>query len=116
MSAIIRLPWSICPAAVNAPLMPSRTCQPCTERLAFRAWQRYQLVRCYIFGGRAGIEPYNAQSRLQAIVDTAVDAIITIDSLGNVKDFSRSAERLFGRAPVGSREQMLRVRARWPDD
>ena len=38
----------------------------------------------------------NAQSRLQAIVDTAVDAIITIDGLGNIKDFSRSAERLFG--------------------
>src|SRR5690554_1588753 len=30
-------------------------------------------------------------------VDTAVDAIITIDGLGNVKDFSRSAERLWGR-------------------
>lgn len=38
----------------------------------------------------------HAQSRLQAIVDTAVDAIITIDGLGTIQSFSRSAERLLG--------------------
>lgn len=38
----------------------------------------------------------SAQSRLQAIVDTAVDAIITIDGIGTIADFNRSAERLFG--------------------
>ncbi|MGA0584137.1 MAG: MHYT domain-containing protein, partial [Castellaniella sp.] len=37
-----------------------------------------------------------SQSRLQAILDTAVDAIITIDGHGIVREFSRSAERLFG--------------------
>ncbi|MFT0534247.1 MHYT domain-containing protein [Castellaniella hirudinis] len=37
-----------------------------------------------------------SKSRLRAIVDTAVDAIITIDGLGTVQEFSRSAERLFG--------------------
>lgn len=36
------------------------------------------------------------QSRLQTIVDTAVDGIITIDSQGLIQSFSRSAERIFG--------------------
>ena len=36
------------------------------------------------------------QSRLQAILDTAVDAIITIDGAGIVQEFSHSAERLLG--------------------
>lgn len=35
-------------------------------------------------------------SRLQATLDTAVDGIITIDSKGLIRDFNRSAERLFG--------------------
>ncbi|MCK9238340.1 MAG: ATP-binding protein [Thiopseudomonas sp.] len=34
--------------------------------------------------------------RLQAILDTAVDAIITIDGYGNIQEFNASAERLFG--------------------
>ncbi len=38
----------------------------------------------------------STQSRMQAIVDTAVDAIITIDGLGTIRDFNLSAERLFG--------------------
>lgn len=37
-----------------------------------------------------------SKSRVRAIVDTAVDAIITIDGQGTVQDFSSSAERLFG--------------------
>ncbi|HEX7386350.1 MAG TPA: MHYT domain-containing protein [Castellaniella sp.] len=41
-------------------------------------------------------EAENAKSRLQAIFDTAVDAIITIDPYGVVQEFSHSAERLFG--------------------
>jgi PAS domain S-box-containing protein len=40
----------------------------------------------------------SGKSRLQAIFDTTVDAIITIDSYGTVREFSRSAERLFGYA------------------
>lgn len=37
-----------------------------------------------------------SEARLRATVDTAVDAIITIDHLGIVRSFNRSAERLFG--------------------
>lgn len=37
-----------------------------------------------------------SESRIRAIVDTAVDGIITIDSKGIIQDFNTSAERLFG--------------------
>lgn len=36
------------------------------------------------------------KGRLQAILDTAVDAIITIDGRGNIQEFNKSAERLLG--------------------
>jgi PAS domain S-box-containing protein len=55
-------------------------------------------------------EVETAKSRLQAIFDTAVDAIITIDPYGIVQEFSRSAERLFGYAAaevVGRNIKML---------
>ena len=38
----------------------------------------------------------DGETRLRAILDTAVDGIITIDSRGLVQSFSPSAERLFG--------------------
>lgn len=38
----------------------------------------------------------DSRSRLRAILDTAVDGIITIDSRGLIKSFNHSAERLFG--------------------
>lgn len=37
-----------------------------------------------------------SESRIRAIVETAVDGIIIIDSKGIVRDMNRSAERLFG--------------------
>ncbi|MBO9538316.1 MAG: PAS domain S-box protein [Herbaspirillum sp.] len=37
-----------------------------------------------------------SESRIRAIVETAVDGIITIDSKGKVQAMNRSAERLFG--------------------
>ncbi|WP_322996633.1 MHYT domain-containing protein [Castellaniella sp.] len=51
-----------------------------------------------------------SKSRLRAIVDTAVDAIITIDGKGTVQEFSRSAELLFGYAAaevIGQNVKML---------
>ncbi|MGB6007992.1 MHYT domain-containing protein [Castellaniella sp.] len=51
-----------------------------------------------------------SKSRLRAIVDTAVDALITIDGHGTVQEFSPSAERLFGYAAdevVGRNVKML---------
>ncbi|WP_298013467.1 MHYT domain-containing protein [uncultured Castellaniella sp.] len=51
-----------------------------------------------------------SKSRLRAIVDTAVDAIITMDGHGTVQEFSPSAERLFGYAAaevVGRNVNML---------
>ncbi|HRL22828.1 MAG TPA: MHYT domain-containing protein [Alcaligenes sp.] len=37
-----------------------------------------------------------SESHIRAIVDTAVDGIITINSRGAIQDFNHSAERLFG--------------------
>ncbi len=37
-----------------------------------------------------------SQVRLQAIIDTAVDGIITIDTLGSIESFSPAAEEIFG--------------------
>ena len=36
------------------------------------------------------------EARLQAVLDTAVDGIITIDHQGLIQSFNRSAERIFG--------------------
>ncbi len=38
----------------------------------------------------------DSKSRMRAILDTAVDGIITIDSHGRIQSFNQSAERLFG--------------------
>jgi diguanylate cyclase (GGDEF)-like protein/PAS domain S-box-containing protein len=38
----------------------------------------------------------HSESRLRALVDTAVDGIITIDQWGAIQSFNRSAERIFG--------------------
>lgn len=38
----------------------------------------------------------NSETRMRAIVDTAVDAIVTIDAKGIVKSFNPAAQKLFG--------------------
>jgi two-component system sensor kinase FixL len=38
----------------------------------------------------------DSEARLRSLVDSAVDAIIVIDSRGRIESFNRSAERLFG--------------------
>ncbi|HEY0858881.1 MAG TPA: PAS domain S-box protein [Albitalea sp.] len=51
-----------------------------------------------------------SQARLDAIVDTALDAIIVIDDEGRIERFNRAAERMFGHAAdevVGRNVSML---------
>lgn len=46
------------------------------------------------------METGSASSRLQAVLDTAVDAIITIDERGAVESANSAVERLFGHRPA----------------
>ena len=62
--------------------------------------------------GSAGRESQRDRQRLQyrAILDAAVDAIIVIDNLGIVIEFSEAARRVFGYAPeevIGQNVNML---------
>tara|TARA_R110002167_G_C12673410_1_gene650899 strand:+ start:211 stop:1713 length:1503 start_codon:yes stop_codon:yes gene_type:complete len=49
-------------------------------------------------------------SRLEAVLNTVIDGIITIDHLGCIQSFNRSAERIFGYTPdevIGQNVKML---------
>ncbi|GEO02692.1 hypothetical protein AAE02nite_03560 [Adhaeribacter aerolatus] len=46
-----------------------------------------------------GQEDFETQSRLQAIIDTAIDGIITIDDKGIIETVNPAAARIFGFAP-----------------
>ncbi len=53
---------------------------------------------------------FREESRLRALVNTAVDGVILIDSLGGVLMFNPACERLFGYAAeevVGQNVKML---------
>lgn len=43
-----------------------------------------------------GLERRESDSRLMAVLDTVVDAVITIDERGIVQSFNRAAEKIFG--------------------
>lgn len=56
-----------------------------------------------------------SESRLRALVDTAVDGIITIDHEGTVQNYNRSAERIFGWAAADVLGRNIRMLMPQPD-
>lgn len=57
---------------------------------------------------KAPLDDYS--SRLEAVLNTVIDGIITIDHHGNIQSFNRSAERIFGYRPdevIGKNVKML---------
>jgi PAS domain S-box-containing protein len=68
------------------------------------------LVAMGIHHHRAGEEVQRQESRLRAIVDYAVDGIMTLDEAGLIESFNPAAERMFGypaSAVVGCNVRML---------
>ncbi len=51
----------------------------------------------------------NRVAEIQAILDTAVDAIITIDQDGKIEGFNQSASQMFGYAPEDVIDQNIRM-------
>jgi len=47
-------------------------------------------------GGRNPVEEPEAVNRAHAILDSALDCIITMDATGRVREFNSVAERVFG--------------------
>ncbi|GKS92680.1 MHYT domain-containing protein [Acidovorax sp. SUPP2539] len=56
-----------------------------------------------------------SESRLRALVDTAVDGIITIDHEGTMQSYNRSAERIFGWPPADVLGRNIRMLMPQPD-
>ena len=57
--------------------------------------------------------PSRHAARVQAVFDTAFDAILTFDRGGRVRTVNRAAEQLFGRPPTRARGQPLHRFLRW---
>lgn len=74
------------------------------------AWLSHELRRADVAHRRAAALAEARARRLNAIIETTVDAIIVIDAKGTIESFNQGAQRLFGYTPeevVGRNVSML---------
>jgi PAS domain S-box-containing protein len=70
-------------------------------------WVTAVLVRAY---GKSAHSLEDREQRLKALIETAVDGVIIIDTLGRVQEYNPASERLFGYSPkevIGNNVRML---------
>ncbi|MBE9121179.1 PAS domain S-box protein [Tychonema sp. LEGE 07199] len=63
---------------------------------AVACWYLFDSLEKELRKREAGLE--ESKTRIQAVVDNAADAIITLDERGNIESFNTAAEKIFGKS------------------